>query len=206
MRMTLSISTALVALWLVYAVSPFIGVYHLVGAVQERNVAALSVRVDFHAVRKSLAEQIARTHLTITGKLAPPSSFRDQLAQQLSVGMTASVADQVLALGDLVSPEGLIDFLRTGGPPVVEADSLPTPGGLSLDALGNVWRVYLNSELGIARFFLDVPVDKPRQENFRLQFCLRDWTWKLCGIELPEALQARLAQGVANRESSAPRG
>jgi len=106
-------------------------------------------------------------------------------------------------LGDLVSSEGLLDFLRTGGPP--DADSLATPGALSPDALGNVWRVYLNSELGIARFFLDVPVDKPRQENFRLQFCLRDWTWKLCGIELPQALQVRLAQEVANREPSRPR-
>jgi hypothetical protein len=202
MRMTLSISAALVAAWLAYAVSPFVSVYRLVGAVEERNVAALSVRVDFHAVRKSLAEQIARTHLTITGKLgAPPSSLRDQLAQQLSVGLAASVADQVL--GDLVSSEGLLDFLRTGGPP--DADSIATPGALSPDALGNVWRVYLNSELGIARFFLDVPVDKPRQQNFRLQFCLRDWAWKLCGIELPQALQVRLAQEVANREPSRPR-
>ena len=75
MRMTLSISAALVAVWLAYAVSPFVSVYRLVGAVEERNVAALSVRVDFHAVRKSLAEQIARTHLTITGKLGRAGRF-----------------------------------------------------------------------------------------------------------------------------------
>jgi hypothetical protein len=54
--------------------------------------------------------------------------------------------------------------------------------------------------------FLDVPVDKPRQESFRLQFCLRDWAWMLCGIELPEALQVRLAQELARRESARPRG
>jgi hypothetical protein len=100
----------------------------------------------------------------------------------------------------------LLDFLRTGGPPEVAPDGLPTTGGLSRQALGNVWRAYLNSELGIARFFLDVPVDKPRHEGFRFQFCLRDWTWKLCGIELPEALQVRLAQEVVKREASRPRG
>ena len=204
MRMTLSISAALVALWLAYAVSPFVAAYRLVGAVADRDAAALSAGVDFRALRASLAEQIARTYLRITGKAGAPGSLRDQLAQQLAVGVAASVADQILV--DLVSPQGLLDFLRTGAPPDVEPDGLPTPAGLSPQALGNVWRAYLNSELGIARFFLDVPVDKPRQESFRLQFCLRDWAWKLCGIELPEALQVRLAQELARRESARPRG
>lgn len=204
MRMTLSISAALVALWLAYAVSPFVAAYRLVGAVADRDAAALSAGVDFRALRASLGEQIARTYLRITGKAGAPGSLRDQLAQQLAVGVAASVADQILV--DLVSPQGLLDFLRTGAPPDVEPDGLPTPAGLSPQALGNVWRAYLNSELGIARFFLDVPVDKPRQENFRLQFCLRDWAWKLCGIELPEALQLRMAQELVKRESSRPRG
>jgi Protein of unknown function (DUF2939) len=204
MRMTLSISAALVALWLAYAVSPFVAAYRLVGAVADRDAAALSAGVDFRAVRASLGEQIARTYLRITGKAGAPGSLRDQLAQQLAVGVAASVADQILV--DLVSPQGLLDFLRTGAPPDVESDGLPTPAGLSPQALGNVWRAYLNSELGIARFFLDVPVDKPRQESFRLQFCLRDWAWKLCGIELPEALQLRLARELVKRESSRPRG
>ena len=203
MRMTLSISAALVALWLAYAVSPFVAAYRLVGAVADRDAAALSAGVDFRALRASLAEQIARTYLRITGKAGAPGSLRDQLAQQLAVGVAASVADQILV--DLVSPQGLLDFLRTGAPPDVEPDGLPTPAGLSPQALGNVWRAYLNSELGIARFFLDVPVDKPRQESFRLQFCLRDWTWKLCGMELPELLQVRLAQELVKRESARPR-
>ena len=120
------------------------------------------------------------------------------------MGVAASVADEIL--GDLRSPQGLLEFLRTGGPPGIELDGLPRPGGLTPDALGNAWRAYLNSELGIARFLLDVPVDKPRQEHFRLQFCLRDWSWKLCGIELPEPLQVRLAQELVKRESSRPRG
>jgi Protein of unknown function (DUF2939) len=204
MRMTLSISAALVALWLAYAVSPFVAAYRLVGAVADRDAAALSAGVDFRAVRASLGEQIARTYLRITGKAGAPSSLRDQLAQQLAVGVAASVADQILV--DLVSPQGLLNFLRTGAPPDVQSDGLPTPAGLSPQALGNVWRAYLNSELGIARFFLDVPVDKPRQESFRLQFCLRDWAWKLCGLELPEALQVHLAQELARRESARPRG
>jgi hypothetical protein len=204
MRMTLSISAALVALWLAYAVAPFVGVYRLVGAIEQRDVAALSARVDFPAVRGSLAGQVARMYLKITGKAGEPGKLIDQLSQQLAAGVAASIADQVVA--DLVSPHGLLDFLRTGGPRGIASEGLPTPSGLSSEALGNVWRAYLNSELGIARFFLDVPVDKPRQESFRLQFCLRDWTWKLCGIELPEPLQVRLAQELVKRESARPRG
>ena len=204
MRMTLSISAALVALWLAYAVSPFVAAYRLVGAVADRDAAALSAGLDFRAVRGSLGEQIARTYLRITGKAGADEGGVVQRMDALAVGVAASIADEIVE--NLVSPQGLLEFLRTGGPPVVESDGLPMPGGLTPDALGNAWRAYLNSELGIARFFLDVPVDKPRQESFRLQFCLRDWAWKLCGIEPPEALQLRLAQELVKRESSRPRG
>jgi hypothetical protein len=38
-----------------------------------------------------------------------------------------------------------------------------------------LWRVYANSELGIALFFLNV---QPQQETIGLQFCLKDWNWK----------------------------
>jgi len=102
----------------------------------------------------------------------------------------------------LISPEGLIDLLRQGRPSDILADDPPAAlGGLDADSLGNIWRIYLNSELGIGRFFLDVPVDKPPLERLRLQFCLREWTWKLCGIELPEPLQVRLAQELLKREA-----
>jgi Protein of unknown function (DUF2939) len=198
MRMTSSIIAALVALWLAYAVSPFVGVYRLAGAVQARDVAALSARVDFAALRGSLAAQITRTYLRLTGKAGQTGS----LLEQFTIGVAASVAAPMLT--KLVSPEGLLDLLQNGRPSELLPDStatLPTPGGLNQEALGNVWRAYLNSELGIARFFLDVPVDKPRQESFRLQFCLRDWTWMLCGIELPEPLQVRLAQELIKSEA-----
>jgi hypothetical protein len=39
-----------------------------------------------------------------------------------------------------------------------------------------------------------MPVKVKAPPPFRLRFCLRDWTWRLCGVELPEPLQVRLAQ------------
>jgi len=52
MRTALFISV-LVALWLAYAASPFVGVCRLVEVVGQRDVLALPERVDFLALRGS---------------------------------------------------------------------------------------------------------------------------------------------------------
>jgi Protein of unknown function (DUF2939) len=194
MKSILSISVALL-LWVAYAASPFFGVYHLASVVQNRDIAALRERVDFPALRKSLTTQIVRAYLTLTGKIGQTGSLSDQFA----VSAGAAMADSVVA--EFISPEGMLDLLQNGRPSDAFSDSAPSVGLLSSEALGNLWRTYLNSELGIGRFFLDVPVDKPQPESFRLQFCLRDWTWKLCGAQLPEPLQIRLAQELLKSES-----
>jgi hypothetical protein len=184
--------SVILALWLGYAAGPFLAVYRLVDAVQARDVAALTERVDFPALRASLAAQIVRTYLRITGKAGRPGS----LLEQFAVGIGTSIVDPIVS--KVISPQGLLGLLQNGRPPTMENG--PSIEGLSSEALRNLWRVYLNSELGIGRFFVIVPVDKPAAESFRLQFCLRGWTWKLCGIEIPEELQVRLAQEIVKSE------
>jgi Protein of unknown function (DUF2939) len=194
MRWTIGIGTSLLALWLVYAVGPLFIVYRLASAVQSRDVAAISELVDFPALRRSLTVQIVRTYLRLTGKAGRPGSVLEQFA----VGVGASVADPIVA--KLISPDALLELLQNGRPSGVFSDSVLSIEGLSLEALGNPWRVYANSELGLARFFVAVPVDKPPMESFRLGFCLTRWRWKLCGAELPEQLQLRLAQEISKSE------
>ena len=58
-----------------------------------------------------------------------------------------------------------LDLLQNGRPSGVFSDSVLSIEGLSSEALGNPWRVYANSELGLARFFVAVPVDKPPMES-----------------------------------------
>jgi len=116
------------------------------------------------------------------------------MLDQFAVGLGASVADPIVA--KLLSPEALLDLLQSGRPPGFFSDNVPSIQGLSSGALGNVWRAYLNSELGIVRFFITVPVDKPPEESFRLGFCLTGWTWKLCSADLPEQLQTGIAQEI----------
>jgi hypothetical protein len=194
MRRTIVIGTSLLLLWLAYAVWPFFAVYSLAGAVQARNAAAVNELVDYPALRKSLTAQIVRTYLRITGKAGRPGSILEQFA----VGIGASVADLIVA--KLISPDALLALLQNGRLPGVVSDNVPPIEGLSREALGNAWRVYTNSELGIARFFVTVPVDKPAAESFRLGFCLTAWRWKLCSAELPEQIQLRLAQEISERE------
>jgi hypothetical protein len=175
---------------LAYAVWPFFTVYRLASAVEARDVAEINELVDIPALRRSLAAQIVRTYLRITGGAGRPGSTFEQFA----IGIGTSVADPLVA--KLISPSALLGLLQNGQPSGVFSDHVPPIEGLSSKALGNVWQAYANSELGIARFFVVVPFDKPLGEIFRLGFCLTGWKWKLCSAELPEQLQLRLAQEI----------
>lgn len=193
MRLTVAIVAVVVALWAGYAMSAFLGAYRLADAVQERTVEAISNRIDFPAVRQSLAAQIVRKYVQITGKTRPGS-----LLEQFAVGIGTSIADPIVA--GLVSPEALIDLLQSGKAPRDLGVNIGPMQGLSRKALGSLWRLFMNSELGISRFFVYIPVDRPTAESFLLQFCLSEWTWKLCSVELPERLQISLAQAIAESQ------
>jgi hypothetical protein len=188
MRLTITIGAALLVLWLSYTGWAFSAAYQLASAVHARDVPAVTERVDFPPLRRSLTAQLVRTYLRITGKTGRPGSILEQFA----VGVGSSVADPIVA--KLMSPEALFDLLRDGRPAGIFSDNVPSIEGLSSQALGKVWRVYVNSELRLGTFFVTVPADKPPAEHFRLEFCLTSWTWKLCGAELPEQLQIRLVQ------------
>ena len=194
MRLTAGIGVALVALWLAYATSAYLAAYRLADTVQTRDVTGLSERVDFPALRRSISVQIVRKYLQLTGKDLRPGS----IAEQFAVGVGIAVADPIVA--KLVSPEALIEFLQSGTASSVLQDRITPMQGLSAEALGSVWRIFVNSELGIARFLVKVPVDKPATESFRLRLCLAAWKWQLCGVELPEPLQIALAQEVMRNQ------
>ena len=194
MRLIAAIGAVLLALWLAYAAWPFFAVYELAAAVQARDVAAVNERIDFPALRRSLTAQLVRTYLRITGKGGRPGS----VVEQFAVGIGSSVADPIVA--KLIAPEALLALLRDGRPPGVFSDNVPSIEGVSSQALGNIWRVYWNSELRIGKFYVAMPVDKPPAERFRLEFCLAGWTWRLCGTELPEQLQIRLVQEILKTE------
>jgi hypothetical protein len=194
MRLTVGVVIALIALWLTYAASAYLSAYRLADVVQMGDVIGLSELIDFPTLRQSISAQIVRKYLQLTGKDLHPGS----IAEQFAVGVGIAVADPIVA--KLVSPEALIELLQSGTTSTVLQNRIAPMQGLSADALGSVWRMFVNSELGIARFLVNVPVDKPATESFRLQFCLAAWTWRLCRVELPEPLQIAIAQEVIRNQ------
>ncbi len=193
MRRTALILIAMAALWIGYAISPYVGLYRFVRAVEARDAEAVIARVDFEELRRSLMEQLVRTYLRLTGGDKLP-----QLAQNVLAAAGASIADPIVA--KFVTPEALSEFLRDGWPRMVLVDQPPSGfTGVNTSNLGTVWQLFVNSEIGIGRFRVSVPAEVPRANQFGLRLHLSNWTWKLWGIELPELIQMKLAEEIIKR-------
>src|SRR3954452_13163061 len=124
MRWTIRIGAALALLWVAYAVSPYIAAYRLAAAVQARDVEAIRARVDFRALRLSLAKQILAIYLTTTGDGGTSEAAARQLA-------TAAVEIAEPLMAQLLSPEVLLDLLDDGWPQSIVAEKpadAPAPG------------------------------------------------------------------------------
>jgi hypothetical protein len=188
MRWTVRTVAAIALVWIAYAAWPFSALYGLVDAVQSRDGTAVARRVNFPAVRQSLTEQIVVTYLRLTGRDARLGQF----GRGMAVAGITSIADPIVA--KLLSAEALMELLNVGWPTTVLPDKATTFQGLSSGALGDIWQVFVQSEQGLRRFEIAVPMAAPPARQFKLQFRLTTWVWKLSGVELPEELRVRLAQ------------
>jgi Protein of unknown function (DUF2939) len=79
---------ALILIWAVYFVSPYVSLYGLAKAVEARDTAAIERRVNFRAVRVSVAKQIIPAYLAATGRESDLKGARGQAV----VGIGASIA------------------------------------------------------------------------------------------------------------------
>jgi Protein of unknown function (DUF2939) len=190
MRKALITLVVLAALWISYAISPFVGLYHLVNAAQAGNTEALGERIVVDDLRLSITQQLLRAYLRLTGrdKMSP-------LAQNLFVAAATSIADPIIA--KFVSADTLVELLRDGWPKSVLPDQ-PGAGfsGINTANLGSAWQLFVNSEYGFGSFRISVPADAAPNQQFGLRLHLSRWTWKLAGIDLPEAIQNKLAQEI----------
>ena len=180
------IVAALLALWIAYFVWPYFGMRSLVQAVRKHDVAGVNERVNFPALRQSLAAQIVAIYFQLTGKEARLGPFRD-----FAISGASSLADPLVA--QLISAERLIDFLASGWPTTVLPEKIPALRGLSTGTVGNVWQVFLNSEHGLRTFSIALPANVGPEYQFTLRFRLSGWTWRLYDIALPKELLTHLA-------------
>jgi len=106
MLWTLRISFLLFLAWLIFLASPFVALYDLAKAVDARDLARISERVNFTALRVSLSRQIL-------GALVDQRDLGD-LDRQLAIGAGAAILNPVVE--ELVTPQALVDLLEDGWP------------------------------------------------------------------------------------------
>jgi hypothetical protein len=196
MRWTLRISFLLFLAWLAFLVSPFWALYDLSRAVEAKDVARITERVNFTAVRASLSRQIVGAYVD--------QQDLGALDRDFAINAGTSVINPVVE--ELVTPEALADLLQRGWPPQLpRAGRATSPLRLDLGSFGTAWQAFITSETqGFRSITIPLPPGEDRQKQFRLTLRLRGATWRLTGIDLPktvrEALIKRASQAVSKRD------
>jgi len=195
MRWTLRIAAILAVLIVAYAIWPVVGFYRIASAIEARDAAALSKRVDFHALRKNLTKQIVATYLELTGK----EKKLGLLGKTIAIGLGTSYAEPIVAR--LINEETLLDLLskgNAGGEAKISAELAP----FSKSALKSGWTTWLHSEYRGEDYYVYLPPDKPADKQFKVKLSLSPWQWKLAGIDLPRPLRVQLAKELEKQRES----
>ncbi|MBF9195250.1 DUF2939 domain-containing protein [Microvirga terrestris] len=184
MRWTFRISFLLLLGWAIFMVSPFVALYDLSKAVQAKDVARITERVNFNALRASLARQIFGEYLK-----TQDISERDR---QLAAQAGAAALNPVLE--ELLTPQALIDLLEDGQLQQIQREGAAGPA-IRFDpgSLQQALRIFVLSESqGFRAITIPLNPDEPRDRQFRLTLRLSGTTWRLTGIDLPTSLQEEL--------------
>lgn len=194
MRWPLRIGIALVLVWALFSLSPFLAVSRLLEAVATRDAETIRERVNLRAVRISLTKQIMNTYLDSLGQ----DQGLARADRQVVIGAAIAASDPLVR--DLLTPEALAELLGDGWPEKVAGPQPPAFQGLAwrgLDWQGvsGFWNLWLASE---SRGFraVRIPLDpsRPADESFQLHLRLQQFTWRLTGVDLPLALRQRLVE------------
>jgi Protein of unknown function (DUF2939) len=163
------IAAIVVAMLLIYAASPYYSVWRFGEALRAHDMEALAARVDFHAVRGSLKQQIRDHFLGVLAK-----KKKDRLAQFL----TAATDDPLGRLIDAyVTPEGLAAII---------SDPAPIKNASSLSSLPSLdgSRGVIDWSKAHHAFFTgprDFAVD---HQGIKLLFRFDGFGWKLHALDL----------------------
>jgi hypothetical protein len=208
MRWFIRLFIVLTVAWLVFMASPYYALYDFARAVEAGDTAAIKARVNFSAVRVSLSKQLVTAYLVATGRESELKSSNKSLVA--AAGST--LVDPLLA--QYVTPDALADFLAgrrgaeaspSAGAAAGSGLTLPgaglTDAGLTPKSLKAAWSLFLAAETrGFRAILFPVPPEKPPEEQFRLQFRLTGFNWRLVGVEMPQAIQKRLVQEMLRRD------
>ena len=191
MRWTIRIGLFLLALWAAFILSPFVALYRLGKAIESRDVAAVSERVNFRALRLSLSKQIVSEYLRAVGR----GQELDSVDRNLATSAGASIADPLVA--QLVTPEALAVLLDGQLPAAIAAAAphVPTGQSIRLESFAQAARIFAASQSrGFRTIIIPVPDGRPSPGQLRLQLRLTGTAWRLIGVELPQELVRALVR------------
>jgi len=192
MRWTLRISFLLFLAWAIFMVSPFVALYDMSRAIEARDMDRITERVNFNALRVSLARQILGEYLK--------TQDLDGLGQQAATQAGTAVLNPVLE--ELITPQAVIDLLDDGqlqrATGTQGRNGSFFPLGFDAASLGKAWRTFIMSETqGFRAITIPLPADEPRDKQFKITLRLRGTTWRLTRIDLPEPLKDELIKRAA---------
>ena len=189
MRKTIVVLLVLLLVFGAGAIWPFTALYDIATKAEAGDASAVSERIDFAALRRSLTRQIIDTYIRLSGiKVAPGG---------ITAAVAGSVADPLVE--KLISPEALIDLLRNGWPGAALPERPAGFAGLSSANFGNWWALFANSEYGLSGFSVSLPVEKPVAQQFRVYLSLSRQGWRLSGLDLPEEILTKLTEQLIGR-------
>jgi len=113
-----------------YLASPLIALYDIASAIEDRDAVALTERIDFPAVRRSLTKQIVQEYLKLTGKKLP--------LQAIGKRLMVSAVDPIVAR--LMTVRALLDLLNKGD--AGEQAKVPLDRALSLQLLSTALDIF----------------------------------------------------------------
>jgi len=169
----------------VYLASPLIALHSIARAVEIKDAIALTERIDFPSLRRSLTKQVVQEYLKLTGKKLPLHAIGKRVV--------VSMADPVVAR--LMTVRALLDLLGKGD--AGEKAKVPVERAPFTSASFNsLWQIWLSSEYSGRSFYVYLPPKKTRSEQFRVHLHLRGWRWRIVGVDLPDDMKEQLARGL----------
>ena len=183
-------------LWAIYIVSPYWALRDFAEAVESGNAQKVVDRVNFRALRVSLAKQLVSAGM----EEADPKDALGSSELRLVAG-TIAVADEPL-VDNLLTAGGVIGLLGRRTAETQDTARHPFDAKASLlTRLGQLIRA--STWRGFRNVYFSLPPSAPKDQRYRLQLRLSRMSWRLVAIDVPASLRQRLVDRIIGRHRSA---
>jgi hypothetical protein len=201
MRIFIRTAIVLVVLVATYWGWALAGAAQLASAASRGDAEAVMERVDLQALIRSLSSQISRAYLDQNPQL------QKLLSQHgLAGGVVVNAAAAEMLLRAFLTPENIAALLDKGRVGLPKAGGPDSRTLWSVPGLGEAFRAHplqalMNSSFDGPLSFV-VKLDSP-EGRYGVHLRLSGTTWRLSGLDIPEAVTAQMARLIALRISGA---